>query len=715
MVNTLLIFLMSEVPASAPPADGTAGTAAFPNVFSSLPKSTKLLIIILVVMILAAAIGSILFQPDLNKVKANRVGNGQYGDASFANRKELAQDYDIITYDPRRWRRDPKSRPTEPGYLLGDWHVSSAGNKVRKNPKAKSPPYYLYPNGSWHGGVVKSYLCTKDVHAMLTASSGGGKTAFFLNPQMEYALATGISFLVTDTKGDIQRFYGNIAKKCYGYKSVLIDLRNPMRSARFNVMNMVNKYTDLYKQCDDPHSEEAIRYLAKRETYAKICAKTIIMSGTTGNFGQNTYFYDTAEGLLAACILIVSEYAGENERHIISVYNLIQSIAGTKQDENNGEETNVQALLNELPASDSKIVMLAGAAAQNGGDGQASVLSTALSRLISFINSETEQILCFNSDVDAEEFVKEKTMVVITMPEENPTVYFIASLVIQELYRELLTIADEHGGSVPATDGFRGSKPRVTFFLDEFGTIPPIDSATMMFSAARSRRIFFVPIVQGSIQLDKNYGKEGGAIIRDNCQLQMFTAISPTSDDANAFSKTLGNYTVQTGSISSSAAGDKSTRSSSRNMMAKPLMSADEIRKMPQGEFIIMRTGQKPIKAHFDLFLDWGIPPFPKDQLEMPVHYDTPSYATHDGLVAAIRSSKEVEDFGTNETVNNTLSSAEAYKNEQKAADQAAKNAAPAAQPAKPADSTPFKVVQDSELDSDDDDDEGYYPSNMPE
>lgn len=714
MNHPFLIKILLDVAATPlPDSSGTTGTSGISagSLYSALTPGMKAMIIFLIVMIIAAVVASAVFEPSLKNVKSDRVGHGQYGNASFATPKELAADYDIITYDPVRWRKDPKSRPTEPGYLLGDWHTDHA----HKNRKAKAPPYYVY-GGKWHGGTVKTYLCTKDTHAMLTASSGGGKTAFFLNPQMEYALATGISFLVTDTKGDIQRFYGKIAKECYGYKSVLIDLRNPMRSARFNIMNMVNKYTDLYKKCADPHSEEAIRYLAKRETYAKICAKTIITSGTSGNFGQNAYFYDTAEGLLAACILIVSEYGKENQRHIISVYRLIQSISGKQEKATSGggseEETNVQALLDKLPASDSKIIMLAGAAAQNGGDGQASVLSTALSRLISFINSETEQILCFNSDLDAEEFVNTKTMVVVTMPEENPTVYFIASLVIQELYRELLTIADEKGGAVPPTDGFRGSKPRVMFFLDEFGTIPPIDSATMMFSAARSRRIFFVPIVQGSIQLDKNYGKEGGAIIRDNCQLQMFTAISPTSGDAEIFAKTLGTYTVQTGSISSSANGDKTSRSSSRQMMSKPLMSADEIRKMPQGDFVIMRTGQKPIKAHFDLFLDWGIPPFTDAAPDMKVHYDTPSYATEEELVAAIDAVKQMEELGKN-GIDAAFAKAEAAKDKKKAEEKAQneeaahKTAAKKAEPAR-------RKVQDSDLDAADDDD-NFEQDNPPE
>ena len=60
-----------------------------------------------------------------------------------------------------------------------------------------------------------------------------------------------------------------------------------------------------------------------------------------------------------------------------------------------------------------------------------SVLSTALSRLNSFLDSELEQILCFDTAIDAEMFCKQKTAVFLVMPEEDNTKYFIISLILQ--------------------------------------------------------------------------------------------------------------------------------------------------------------------------------------------------------------------------------------------------------------------------------------------
>ena len=72
----------------------------------------------------------------------------------------------------------------------------------------------------------------------------------------------------------------------------------------------------------------------------------------------------------------------------------------------------------------------------------------ALSRLNSFLDSELEQLLCFDTAIDAEKFCREKCAIFIIMPEENPVTYFMISLMIQQLYREILAVADENGGQL---------------------------------------------------------------------------------------------------------------------------------------------------------------------------------------------------------------------------------------------------------------------------
>ena len=162
-------------------------------------------------------------------------------------------------------------------------------------------------------------------------------------------------------------------------------------------------------------------------------------------------------------------------------------------------------------------------------------------------------LLCFDTAIDAEKFCNEKSALFIVLPEEDLTKYFMVSLMIQQLYREILAVADENGGKL---------KNRVMFYCDELGTLPAIESLELIFSASRSRRLSMVPIIQSFSQLQKNYGKEGSEIIVDNCQDTIFGGFAPNSQTAEVLSKALGSRTVMSGSISR---GKKRSLSESAN------------------------------------------------------------------------------------------------------------------------------------------------------
>lgn len=352
-----------------------------------------------------------------------------------------------------------------------------------------------------------------------------------------------------------------------------------------NLLHLVNKYMDLYKE----HPDELV-YKAKAEKYAKIISKTIILSGMdAASFGQNTYFYDAAEGLLTATILLVAEFCEPAKRHIVSVFKIIQELLAPSNKKGKNQFQQLMALL----PNDHKAKWFAGAALNTAEQSMASVMSTALSHLNSFLDSELEQLLCFDTEIDAESFCGEKSAIFIIMPEENPNTFFMISLIIQQLYREILAVADENGGKL---------KNRCVFFCDEFGTLPKIESAEMMFSASRSRRLQIVPIIQSFSQLNKNYGKEGSEIIVDNTQVTLFGGFAPNSSSAEILSKALGSRTVMSGSVSRS----KNDPSQSLQMMERPLLTPDELKSLPKGDFVVMKTGVHPMKVHLKLFFKWG-------------------------------------------------------------------------------------------------------------
>lgn len=104
--------------------------------------------------------------------------------------------------------------------------------------------------------------------------------------------------------------------------------------------------------------------------------------------------------------------------------------------------------MDRLPP-DHKARWFSGAALSTGDQAMASIMSTAMSRLNAFLDSEMELVLCFDTAIGAERFCHEKSAIFLVLPEENPNAYFMASLLIQQLYREILSVADENGGRLP--------------------------------------------------------------------------------------------------------------------------------------------------------------------------------------------------------------------------------------------------------------------------
>ena len=510
----------------------------------------------------------------LNNIKSKTVGDGQYGTARWATDQEIRKAYVTVPFNVAAWRAG-KKRPTVQGLVLGS---------VQR------------------GKRLEALVDRDDVHCLMIGASGVGKTAFFLYPNLEFACASGMSYLALDTKGDLARNYGTIAKKYYGYHVSVIDLRNPTRSDGSNLLTLINRYMDIAREHPDNLAARA-----KAEKYAKILAKTIVNpGGDDQNRGQNAFFYDAAEGLLTSVILLLAEYvppdsAGHEKRHIVSVFKLVQELLAPS---GQGKKTGFQVLMDNLPSTH-KARWFAGAALNTSEQGMASVMSTVLSRLNAFLDSELEQVLCFDSAIDAEHFAAEKSAIFLVLPEEDSTKNFMAGLMIQNLSRELFSVADEHGGKL---------QNRVVFYCDELGTMPPFDILPL-FSAGRSRKLTLVPIIQSLAQLEKNYGKEGAEIIADNCQDTIFGGFAPNSQTAETLSKALGSRTVLTGSISKG----KDSNSQSLQMAERALLSPDELKSLPKGDFVVMKTGTHPMRTKLQLYFKWGI------KFEEP--YQTPERA----------------------------------------------------------------------------------------
>ena len=134
------------------------------------------------------------------------------------------------------------------------------------------------------------------------------------------------------------------------------------------------------------------------------------------------------------------------------------------------------------------------------------------------------------------------------------------------------------------------------FILDEFANIGQIPDFDKKISTSRSRGISFSVILQNLDQLEAVYEKSYETIM-GNCDTHVFLG-SNSYKTVEYFSKALGEKTITRESLSVNR--DKQFHrqgySDSDQVMARALMTPDELRRMDNDLCIIYEKGLKPIK-----------------------------------------------------------------------------------------------------------------------
>lgn len=434
---------------------------------------------------------------------------------------------------------------------------------------------------------------TSEDNILLLAPPKGGKTTGIFIPSVFYNAAVNVrtkgkgpSMILLDCKGELfRRCAGEL--QAAGYRTPALDLRNILHSSRYNFIINVNNAIDDYRAAQDD-LQRAIAY-GKAERYAKVAASQLVdNSGADVKSEASDYFNETARGLLTGIILLVSEYGAKDERHILSVFNLILEMNGQIQGQqgaaNQAQKTKLQELLEYI--DNRRIMNYTGAATSADMRTSMNVFSSALGKLTKFIDAELEQILCdHDADFNSRAFIDHPTAIFFIAPDENTTRHFMSSLCVRNILNDIIEIAElDYGGLLPR---------KVQLYLDEFGQQPPIQDYDALSAAIRSRGGRLLIAIQDFAQLHKHYSKDKADIIKGTNQTLITSFVAPSAlSTAETLSKILGSETILTGSSSSS--GGKHT--SSTSLVGRPLMAPSELITMPLGHFIVIKGGHNPLK-----------------------------------------------------------------------------------------------------------------------
>lgn len=490
---------------------------------------------------------------------AQRLENGPYGNARWATPKERAGMYPFFKF----------GKATKPGITL---RFDKSGAEVDTSMKT----------------------------VMLVCPPGGGKTKSVLIPTLLYNAEVnkntegkGASILSVDCKGEE---YNTTATymATHGYTVRLLDFRNPQHSLQYNLLNPINRYMDLARNTEN--ETDQIRYRSQAERQAKLLAEAIVAATSSDGHGENPFFTETAKGLITAMVLVVSEFGAEDERHIVSVFRLIVELNGLLQtaddkDDDRNQKSRLGTLLDLLPG-DVRAKLYAGAATTADVRTSMNVFSSALSRLLAFLDAQTEQMICAQSPgLSAQEFIDNPTCVFLVLPDEDTTAHFFATLYIEQMTTMLVHIASTSGDP-------EQKLPRPVLVLwDEFGQSPRCKGLAHWIGAWRSRNIRLLLSLQAESQLEMVHGKDVARVVSEAVQIRMYSNLTG-GETAQNLSKELGQYTVITQSVTQ---GDKSG-SSSRSTTGRALISHDEIASLPLGTWLVKANTMNPIKARLPIY-----------------------------------------------------------------------------------------------------------------
>ncbi len=384
--------------------------------------------------------------------------------------------------------------------------------------------------------------------------SGSGKSASYSIPNAYQMLG---SYVFTDPKGELYDKTAGYLKE-HGYDIKVLNLVRPQYSDGYNPLMHISSELDV-----------------------DVIANTIVKGQKSESGSNDPYWDDMAEMLLKALIYYLIATRPEEEQNLASCAELVRAA------NSNGGSNLLTELMNQLPYDhparmNYKSIEIAPEKTYG------SILSSLQSKLGKFDSKEIAELTSTDT-INFEEIGSKKTAVYVISSDTHTAYDFLLTIFFSQMIQQLYDFADKNGGALPVP---------TYFILDEFANIGKVPDFDKKISTSRSRKISFSVILQNLDQLEAVYEKSYETII-GNCDTHVFLG-SNSQKTVEYFSKALGEKTIERDSISVNK--DKHNwrqgTSVSDQVMARALMTPDELRRMDNDLCIIFEKGIKPIKAH---------------------------------------------------------------------------------------------------------------------
>lgn len=415
------------------------------------------------------------------------------------------------------------------------------------------------------GKKNKVFYDGDDRHTLCIGGTRSGKSRCIVLPSIGLMGLAGESMVVSDPKGELYQYTYPFLEKL-GYKIYTVDFRNPLKSDRYNflqeVINAVNdgdyakagqKAYDITEALVPKSSGEPIWTNGEKSVLAGTIMAVVYDNRDTGKYQNLTNVYHFIANMckMSENMPLIKYLAEKPDNHP------------------------AKALLKQSETAPSKT--------------RGSFYISALTTLRLFADEYIYRITS-DSSFSADDLGNEKTAVFMILPDEKTTYYTLASVMVDQIYSQLVELANKRGGRL---------KNRVNFILDEFGNFAAIPEFDTKLTVGGGRGVKFHIFVQGTSQLEKRekYGKETTETIMANCSNWIYLN-SAESQVHEMISKRLGKYTCKSNSQSTSYTSNymgNTNQSASYNLMGRELLTPDEVSRIKRPEVLVLSVNYPAI------------------------------------------------------------------------------------------------------------------------
>lgn len=487
------------------------------------------------------------------------------------------------------------------------------------------------------GHGLRVNLLQQAWQTLIIGTTGSGKTSAIIIPTIQILSSTKTkpSLLINDPKGELyQKNYNKLISE--GYEIRVFDLRDPYKSTRWNPMERAfddfQRALNLKKEVkvhhgDNPADTPNIKIISDTyntewyefdhvaypnrqtlETELRAVSQQLTTNAqeTLSDLATvlcpanpnetDPQWTNGARDFINAVMLAMLEDSADprfgmtKERfNLFNVYNICSMRdPGKKQYETLQNYFNGRDKLSPAFKKAAPII--------NNAEGTTSGYMGIVSQSISVFADDG---VCYATSADELKFddmADKPTAIFIKVPDEKENRHAIAAMLILQLYKALVAVADKRA----KTNGGEQTLPRPVYMvLDEFGNLPALPKLNSVITVGRSRKIIMIMAVQDFNQLNQNYGDGVAQTVRSNCNVQIYVGTSDPKTKEE-FSQRCGQTSVDVENTSESKGKDNNnSKTTSKSKASRALITPDELGLLKPGEVIVSVYGDHAMRTTF--------------------------------------------------------------------------------------------------------------------